>query len=92
MLVTSKAILEASLEGFKKGNPFAVGAFNVNNMEQMQGIIMSAQETKSPVIVQVSRGALKYAQDLYLINIIKAGAELAPEIPLAIHLDHGQLI
>ncbi len=89
MLVTSKAILEASLEGFKKGNSFAVGAFNVNNMEQMQGIIMSAQETKSPVIVQVSRGALKYAQDLYLINIIKAGAELAPEIPLAIHLDHG---
>ncbi len=53
MLVTSKAILEASLEGFKKGNPFAVGAFNVNNMEQMQGIIMSAQETKSPVIVKI---------------------------------------
>ncbi len=89
MLVTSKAILEASLEGYKKGKPFAVGAFNVNNMEQMQGIMMAAQETKSPVIVQVSRGALNYAQDLYLINIINAGAELAPEIPIAIHLDHG---
>jgi fructose-bisphosphate aldolase class II len=58
-------------------------------MEQMQGIMMAAKETNSPVIVQVSRGALKYAQDLYLVNIIKAGAELNPEVPLAIHLDHG---
>ena len=53
MLVTSKAILEASLESHKQGKPFAVGAFNVNNMEQMQGIMMGAQETESPVIVQV---------------------------------------
>lgn len=89
MLVTSKAILQASLEGYKKGQPFAIGAYNVNNMEQMQGIIMAAQETKSPVIAQVSRGALKYAQDKYLINIIKAAVDLAPEIPVAIHLDHG---
>ncbi len=89
MIVTSKAILETSLQAYKKGNPFAIGAFNVNNMEQMQGIMMAAKETKSPVIVQVSRGALKYAQDLYLVNIIKAGAELNPEVPLAIHLDHG---
>ena len=89
MLVTSKAILEASLRAYKEGRPFGVGAYNVNNMEQMQGIIMAAQETKSPVIVQVSRGALKYAQDKYLINIIQAAVELAPEIPIAIHLDHG---
>jgi fructose-bisphosphate aldolase class II len=89
MLVTSKAILEASLQAYKAGKPFAVGAYNVNNMEQMQGIMIAAQETKSPVIVQVSRGALKYAQDKYLINIIQAAVELAPEIPIAIHLDHG---
>ncbi|HHT05777.1 MAG TPA: ketose-bisphosphate aldolase [Hydrogenispora sp.] len=89
MIVTLNAILETSLQAYKEGKPFAVGAFNVNNMEQMQGIMMAAQETKSPVIVQVSRGALKYAQDLYLVNIIKAGAELNPEVPLAIHLDHG---
>ena len=89
MLVTSKAILEASLQAYRAGKPFAVGAYNVNNMEQMQGIITAAQETQSPVIVQVSRGALKYAQDKYLINIIQAAVELAPEIPIAIHLDHG---
>lgn len=89
MIVTSKAILETSLQAYKQGKPFAIGAYNVNNMEQMQGIMMAAQESKSPVIVQVSRGALKYAQDLYLVNIIKAGAELNPEVPLAIHLDHG---
>ncbi|NLY89600.1 MAG: ketose-bisphosphate aldolase [Firmicutes bacterium] len=89
MLVTSKAILEASLRAYKEDRPFGVGAYNVNNMEQMQGIITAAQETKSPVIVQVSRGALKYAQDKYLINIINAAVELAPEIPIAIHLDHG---
>lgn len=89
MLVTSKAILEASLRAYKAGRPFGVGAYNVNNMEQMQGIITAAQATNSPVIVQVSRGALKYAQDKYLVNIIQAAIELAPEIPVAIHLDHG---
>jgi fructose-bisphosphate aldolase class II len=89
MLVTSKAILEASLQGFKSGNPFAVGAYNVNNMEQMQGIMKAARETQSPVIVQVSRGALKYADDKYLRNIVMAGVELNPEIPVALHLDHG---
>ncbi|MBE3575807.1 MAG: ketose-bisphosphate aldolase [Firmicutes bacterium] len=88
-LVTSRAILEASLAAFKAGNPFAVGAYNVNNMEQMQGILRAAKETHSPVIVQVSRGALKYAEDKYLRNIILAGVELNPEIPIAMHLDHG---
>lgn len=92
MLVTSKAILEASLQAYKKGQPFAIGAYNVNNMEQMQGIMMAAQEKKAPIIAQVSRGALKYAQDKYLINIIKSAAELAPEIPVAIHLDHGNSV
>lgn len=89
MLVTSKAILEASLQAYKAGNPFAIGAYNVNNMEQMQAIVKAAKETKSPVIVQLSRGALKYAEDKYLRNIILAAAELNPEIPIAMHLDHG---
>jgi fructose-bisphosphate aldolase class II len=74
---------------FKAGKPFAVGAYNVNNMEQMQGIMRAAKETASPVIVQVSRGALKYAEDKYLRNIIMAGVELNPEVPVAVHLDHG---
>lgn len=89
MLVTSKAILEASLQGFKNGKPFAIGAYNVNNMEQAQGIMKAAKESMSPVILQMSRGALKYAEDKYLRNIIMAAAELNPEIPIAMHLDHG---
>lgn len=89
MLVTSKAILEASLQGYKNGKPFAVGAYNVNNMEQAQGIMKAAKETLSPVILQMSRGALKYAEDKYLRNIIMAAAEVNPEIPIAMHLDHG---
>ncbi len=88
-LVTSRAILDASMAAFKAGKPFAVGAYNVNNMEQMQGIMRAAKETQSPVIVQVSRGALKYAEDKYLRNIIMAGVELNPEVPVAVHLDHG---
>lgn len=89
MLVTSKAILEASLNGFKQGTPFAIGAYNINNMEQMQGIMKAAKATQSPVIVQASKGALKYAEDKYLRNIVMAAVELNPEIPLALHLDHG---
>jgi fructose-bisphosphate aldolase class II len=84
-----KALLEASLQAYKAGKPFAVGAYNVNNMEQMQGIMKAAKETQSPVIVQVSRGALKYAEDKYLRNIIMAGVEINSEIPVAVHLDHG---
>ncbi len=88
-LVTSRAILDASLAAFKAGKPFAVGAYNVNNMEQMQGIMHAAKETNSPVIVQVSRGALKYAEDKYLCNIILAGVEINQGVPVAVHLDHG---
>lgn len=92
MLVTANAILEASLQGHKQGKPFAIGAYNVNNMEQMQGIVKAAKETQSPVIVQMSRGALKYAEDKYLRNIVLAAVELNPEIPIALHLDHGNSI
>ena len=89
MLVTSKAILEASLQGYKAGKPFAIGAYNVNNMEQTQGIMRAARETKTPVILQMSKGALKYSEDKYLPSIIRAAVELNPDIPVAMHLDHG---
>jgi len=68
---------------------YGVGAFNVNNMEQIQAIMEAARETRSPVIVQASRGARSYAQDRYLYHLMLAAVELYPEIPIALHLDHG---
>lgn len=84
MLVSGKTILDHAF-----ANHYAVGAFNANNMEQVQAIIDAAAETQSPVFIQVSRGALKYSRMTYLRNIIQAAAEEHPEIPLAMHLDHG---
>lgn len=71
-----------------KGN-YAVGAYNVNNMEQIQAIMAAAQETKSPVIIQASRGALKYSNLVYLKHLMLAAVEENPDIPIAMHLDHG---
>jgi fructose-bisphosphate aldolase class II len=71
---------------------YGVGAFNVNNMEQIQAIMEAARETKSPVIVQASRGARAYAQDRYLTHLMQAAVELYPEIPLVMHLDHGNSV
>jgi fructose-bisphosphate aldolase class II len=68
---------------------YGVGAFNVNDMEQIQAIMSAARETKSPVIVQASRGARQFAEDLYLFRLIQAAAELNPDIPIAMHQDHG---
>ena len=68
---------------------YGVAAFNVNNMEQIQSIMEAARETDSPVIVQASRGARKYAQDLYLVGLMRAAVELYPEIPIVMHQDHG---
>lgn len=82
-LVTSKAMLEAALEGH-----FAVGAFNANNMEQIQGIIDAANEEKSPVILQVSQGAIDYAGLGFATAMVKVAAEEA-SVPVALHLDHG---
>jgi len=70
-------------------NNYGVGAFNVNNMEQIQAIMMAAQETESPVIVQASRGARSYSDDNYLRHLMLAAAELNPNIPIAMHQDHG---
>ncbi|MFH0838973.1 MAG: ketose-bisphosphate aldolase [Candidatus Omnitrophota bacterium] len=88
-LVPMRVVLEASLGAYQKGRPFAVGAYNVNNMEQMQGIMRAARETLSPVIIQASRGALKYAEMNYIEHIMLAAIELNPDIPIVMHLDHG---
>jgi len=68
---------------------YGVGAFNVNNMEQIQSIMEAARETQSPVIVQASRGARAYSQDRFLYHLMIAATELYPEIPTVLHLDHG---
>jgi fructose-bisphosphate aldolase class II len=68
---------------------YGVGAFNVNNMEQIQAIVGAAKETNSPVIIQASRGARKYAEDKYLFHLILAANELHPEVMIAMHQDHG---
>ncbi|KAL0246811.1 hypothetical protein GEMRC1_008018 [Eukaryota sp. GEM-RC1] len=73
-------------------NGYGVGAFNVNNMEQIQAIMMAAQETQSPVIIQASRGALKYSNMVYLKKLMEAAVELNPEIPVCLHLDHGDTL
>lgn len=84
MLVPAKPLLEHAL-----ANGYAIGAFNANNMEQVQAIIDAAADTQSPVFIQVSRGALQYSRMTYLRNIILAAVEEHPEIPVVMHLDHG---
>ncbi len=78
-------------EMFKKAyaGGYAVGAFNVNNMEIIQGITDAAAELKAPVILQVSKGARAYANHTYLVKLVEAAALVNPEIPMALHLDHG---
>ena len=72
---------------YKEG--FAVGAFNVNNMEIIQGIIMAGEEENSPLILQVSAGARKYAGQNYIIKLVEAALE-ETDLPIVLHLDHGQ--
>ena len=67
---------------------FAVGAFNINNMETVQGILQAAGDERSPVILQVSAGARKYANPVYLRHLVAAAVETT-DIPIAMHLDHG---
>jgi len=83
-LVTMRQLLDEAAKG-----GYGVGAFNVNNMEQIQAIMEAARETKSPVIIQVSRGARKYSNDRFLFHLMLAAVELYPEIPVALHQDHG---
>jgi fructose-bisphosphate aldolase class II len=68
---------------------YAIGAFNINNMEIVQGITEAAHELKSPIILQASQGARKYANSVYLVKLVEAALELYPELPIVLHLDHG---
>ena len=83
--------LLTTTEMFKKayGGGYAIGAFNVNNMEIVQGITEAAGELRSPVILQVSKGARAYANHTYLVKMVEAAIAENPEIPIALHLDHG---
>jgi fructose-bisphosphate aldolase class II len=84
MLVPLRLVLDHAAE-----NGYGVGAFNVNNMEQIQSIMEAAKETDSPVIIQASRGARSYSQDNYLRHLMLAASELYPHIPVVMHQDHG---
>ena len=86
-LVPLRVVLDHAAE-----NNYGVAAFNVNNMEQIQAIMEAADETDSPVIVQASRGARAYSQDLYLEYLMRAAAELYPHIPIVMHQDHGNSV
>ncbi len=82
-LTTPKEIFEKAYAG-----NYAVGAFNVNNMEIVQGIMEAAEEEKSPVILQVSKGARSYAGQNYIIKLVEAAVENSM-VPVVLHLDHG---
>lgn len=83
-LVTTKEMFAKALK-----NDYAVGAFNVNNMEIIQGIVEAAKEEKTSLILQVSAGARKYAKPVYLVKLVEA-AILDTDLDIALHLDHGE--
>lgn len=83
-LVTSKEMFKKAYEG-----QYAIGAFNVNNMEIIQGIVDAAKEEQAPLILQVSAGARKYAKHIYLIKLVEAALE-DTGLPICLHLDHGE--
>ena len=83
-MVSMRQLLDEAAKG-----GYGVGAFNVNNLEQIQAIMEAAQETNSPVIIQASRGARKYANDRFLYHLMLAAVEVYPDIPVALHQDHG---
>jgi fructose-bisphosphate aldolase class II len=83
-MVSMRQLLDEAAQG-----GYGVGAFNVNNMEQIQAIMEAARATSSPVIIQASRGARSYTNDRFLYHLMLAATELYPEIPLALHQDHG---
>lgn len=83
-LVNSKKMFEVAYKG-----GFAVGAFNVNNMEIVQAITEACKEENAPVILQVSKGARAYANHTYLVKLVEAAVIECPNIPIVLHLDHG---
>ncbi|MEO5364827.1 MAG: fructose-bisphosphate aldolase class II [Magnetococcus sp. WYHC-3] len=84
MLVSMRQLLDHAAE-----NDYGMPAFNINNMEQMLAIMAAADETDSPVIMQASRGARKYANDIALSYLIRAAVDMYPYIPVCMHQDHG---
>jgi len=86
-LMTTQPMFDLAYDG-----GFAIGAFNVNNMEITQGIIQACASEHSPLILQISKGARKYANMRYLKHIIDAALEEHPDLPVAIHLDHGDTV
>ena len=84
-LVTTKEMFEKAYNG-----GYAIGAFNVNNIEQVQAIMTAAAEVGAPVIMQASAGARKYAGEAFLRHIIEAAVESWPDVPVCMHQDHGQ--
>ena len=82
-LTSPRAMFERA---YKEG--YAIGAFNVNNMEIIQGIMEAGTEEKAPLILQVSAGARKYAGQNYIVKLIEAGL-LEADLPVVLHLDHG---
>lgn len=84
MLVDTKEMFKKAYAG-----GYAIGAFNVNNMELIQGIMAGVAEKKAAVILQISKGAREYASSRYLTKLIEAAIEEYPQIPVAMHLDHG---
>ncbi|MDZ7294971.1 MAG: class II fructose-1,6-bisphosphate aldolase [candidate division KSB1 bacterium] len=82
-LVTTKEMFAKAYEG-----GYAIGAFNVNNMEIIQGIVEAAEEERAPLILQISKGARKYARHEYLMKLIEAALQIS-DLPIAVHLDHG---
>lgn len=91
MSLNSKRQLVATNDLFKKAllGKYAVGAYNVNNMELLQAIVEAGEEMKAPLILQVSAGARKYANQEYLIKLVEAALNTST-IPIALHLDHGE--
>ncbi len=85
MLTTSTELFQKALDG-----KYAIGAFNVNNLEIIQGLMEGAKAKQAPIILQVSAGARKYAGSIFLRKLIEGAAEIYPEIPIVFHLDHGE--
>ena len=83
--------LVTTTEMFKKAydGGYAIGAFNVNNMEIVQGITEAARDLEAPLILQVSKGARAYANHTYLMKLVEAAVIENPDLPIALHLDHG---
>src|SRR5271154_6254392 len=84
-LVSMRQLLDHAAE-----HGYGLPAFNVNNLEQVQAIMTAAVETNSPVIMQASAGARKYAGEVFLRHLMEAAVETYPNIPIVVHQDHGQ--